>query len=98
EVGVPLEHREVRHPGELPRGLVDQRELASEVEAQEAEIAGDLGGVARAEQRGRAGLADRSEHLGREELRDRRAHLPVGAEADVREALRAPALRELLEL
>src|SRR5204862_6422 len=56
-----------------------------------------LGGVAGAEQRRRPRLAQRVERLLRQELRDRRADLAVGAEDDVREPLRAPALRKLLE-
>ena len=42
-------------------------------------------------------LAPALEQLGREELRDRRRKLAVGAEDDVREALRAPRLRLVLE-
>ena len=55
ELGVPLEHREVGDPGEPPDALVDQLELAAEVEPQDAEDARDLARLAGAEEDRRAG-------------------------------------------
>ena len=98
---VPLEHREVGDPEEPPRVCVDQLELAAEVQPQRAEHA-RRPSPARRRRRARvvAGLATgtRSSSASDEELRDRRAHLAVLAEHEVREPLRAPLLRDLLEL
>ena len=55
-VVVPLEHREIRHPEELPEALVDEPELAAEVEPQRAEHAGDHRPRVCAEQHRRPGV------------------------------------------
>ena len=78
--------------------LVDQAELASEVEPQEPEDARHLGGLAGAEQQRRSRTFESRQQFRRQELRDRRAHLAVGAEHDRGEAACPPALDELLEL
>src|SRR5204862_3046146 len=89
---VPLRGRHVDHPQELPERLVDEAELAAELQAQQAEHLGDETLVAGAEEQRVSRLAPALEQLGREELRDRRRELAVGAEDDVREALGAPRL------
>src|SRR5207245_2949642 len=54
---VPLEHREVGDPEEAPGVLVDQAELAAELQPQLAQRARDLGRLVRAEEERRPGLA-----------------------------------------
>ncbi len=95
---VALEHREVVDPEEREALVVDQTELAAEVQAQRAEDArGRLPRVG-GEQDGGGGLAAESRQLllG-EELRDRGPHLALLVVDEVREPLRPPLLRDLLE-
>ena len=95
---VPLEHREVGHPEERERALVDQPELAAELEAERAEHPrGHRPRVGGEEQRlvGRRG--ERLELRLGEELRDRRADLALLVADHVGEALGAELLRALLE-
>src|SRR6185436_15025731 len=88
----------VGHPEERERRVVDQAELAPEVEPEVTEDPrGRLPRVGREEQ-GLAGCGpERSELLLREELRDRGAQLAVCVTDDVRESLRSSLLRELLQ-
>src|SRR5579885_1504924 len=95
---VLLEQREVGHPVEGLRGRLGELQLPAEVGAQTAEDARDRRLVAGGEQRGRAGRpGERFELALRQELRDRRAHLAALVADDVREPLRPPLLRDLLE-
>ena len=72
-------------------------ELASQVDAHATEDARDRRLVPGGEQHRRAGLApERVELALREELRDRRPHL-VAVVDEVRQPLRPPLLRDLLE-
>ena len=93
---VALEEREVDHPVEdlvLGREL----ELASEVDSETAEDACDRRLVTGCEEHRRARLAsERLELALRQELRDRRPHL-VSVVHEIRETLRSPLLRDLLE-
>ena len=73
---VPLEHREVRDPAGQPEALVDQPELAAQMEAQVAEDARDHRRRRRTEHdRGARLAADGVELDLRQELGDRRADL-----------------------
>src|SRR6188472_1106840 len=95
-VVVDLEQREIDDPVEQ---LLVRRELelATEVNPHATEHARDRRRVAGAEQHGRAPLrAEGVELRLRQELRDRRADLAALVD-EVREALRAPLLRDLLE-
>ena len=97
-VVVALEHREVLDPEERERALVDQAELAAEVEAERAEHAGRRRPRVGGEEERLAVLAAERGELGlREELGDRRADL-AAVEDEVGEPLCPPLLRELLEL
>ena len=95
----PLEHREVGDPDEAPGVAFDQLELLAEVLADRAENARHHRRRVRAEEHCRARLSGERGKLGLgEELQDRRARLTVLAVDDVREALRAPLFRKLLEV
>src|SRR5262245_11273347 len=98
-VFVPVEHREVDHPERPPRGLVDQSELVPSADPELPQDArDDLRPVGAEQDRGAGVAAKRRELLLGQELRDRRSWLTVLAVHDVREALRAPLLGEVLQL
>ncbi len=94
---VALEEREVDDPVERVARAVCEAELAAEVHAEAAEHAAHRRFVGGREERGRARLGrEACELVLGEELRDRRADLAAVVH-EVREALCAPLLRELLE-
>src|SRR5688572_11168747 len=94
----PLEHREVGYPDEAPGALVDQAELAAEMEAERPEHPRrDRRLAGREEDRGAGLAAEERELVLGEELGDRRTHLAVLRVDEVGEPLRPPLLRNLLE-
>ena len=95
---VALEEREVDHPVEDLRPGFGEVELAAEVRAQAAEDTRHECLVAGGEEHRRAGLGgERGQLVFGEELRDRRACLARLVVHEVREPLRPPLLRDLLE-
>src|SRR5688572_15442772 len=96
---VPLEHRKRIHPDEGEHVLVDEIELAPEMEAQMAEHPRRHRPLVGGEEERLAGAyLERLELLVGQELRDRRTDLAgVRIPHEVGEALRAALLRDLLE-
>src|SRR4051812_16377086 len=94
----PLEHREVGDPNPIPGLLVDQPELAAEVEPQRTKHARDHDRLVGGEENAVARIAaEVRELLLGEELGDRRTHLALLVPHEVREPLGTPLLRHLLE-
>src|SRR6266540_6091258 len=92
------EQRKVEDPEDLVARLVHELELLAEVEPESTEHPLHQRGGVRDEENGRTGHAlKRFELALRQELGDRRADLARLVEDEIREALGAPLLRELLQ-